>query len=157
MWNVALTAEEIKKTWNKHSRNKQLLTSANPKVAAKQKQSEELAAQQNKKNIEVCTQNLVAIGKAIQAYHEEHGNYPELLSDLLSKHLTDANVLICPADKNGGKSYYPQLADPNKVVSYDYQLHTTYQKSVMETRTMFGDVTPLVRCWHHNHEKLIKP
>ena len=150
MWNVALTAEEIKKTWNKHTQNTQLLTSANLKVAARQKQSKDLAVKQKKTNIEICTHNLQEIGKAIQTYHKEHGDHPELLSDLHPKHLTDANVLICPADKKGGKSYYPQLADPNKSVSYDYQLHTTYQKSKLEMRVMFGDATPLVRCWHHN-------
>ena len=150
MWNVALSAEEIKKTWNKHSRNKKLLTSANPEVTAKQKLYREQNINENAKNIEICKHNLQAIGKAIQAYHKEHGEYPKLLSDLHPKHLSDANILICPVDKKVGSSYYPNYTDPNKPVSYDYQMHTVNQDRVLGMRTMFGDATPLVRCYHHN-------
>ena len=109
--------------------------------------------EQKKKNIEICTHNLKTIGKAIQAYHEEHGDYPEWLSDLLPKHLADANVLICPADKNGGKSIHPYTIDPKKSVSYDYQLVPKLRKGVMDTQVLFGDATPLVRCWHHSKER----
>ena len=109
-------------------------------------------AGQKKKNVEICTHNLKTIGKAIQAYHEEHGDYPEWLSDLRPKHLADANVLICPADKNGGKSIHPHTIDPKKSVSYDYQLVPKFRKGVMETQVLFGDATPLVRCLHHNEK-----
>jgi peroxiredoxin len=109
-------------------------------------------AGQKKKNVEICTHNLKTIGKAIQAYHEEHGDYPEWLSDLRPKHLADANVLICPADKNGGKSIHPYTIDPKKSVSYDYQLVPKLRKGVMETQILFGDVTPLVRCLHHDEK-----
>ena len=150
MWNVALTAEEIKKTWNKHTLNKQLLTSANPKVAARQKQSKNLAAQEKKAHIEICTHNLNTIGKAIQAYHKEHGDYPEWLSDLLPKHLADTDTLICPADKKDGEAFHPYAKELKNAISYDYQLSPKFRKSMMETQILFGDVTPLVRCLHHN-------
>ncbi len=153
MWNVALTAEEIKKTWNKHTQNTQLLTSANLKVAARQKQSKDLAVKQKKTNIEICTHNLQEIGKAIQTYHKEHGDHPEWLSDLLPKHLADADILICPADKNGGKALYTRGIDPNKPVSYSYEFFPAQRKQVQEMRTMFGDTTPLVRCMHHQIKK----
>ena len=51
--------------------------------------------EQNEKNIEICTQNLLAVGKAIEAYQKEHGDFPVWLSDLHPKHLADGNVLIC--------------------------------------------------------------
>ncbi len=109
-------------------------------------------ADQNAKNIEVCKHNLQEIGKAIQAYHKEHGDYPIWLSDLLPEHLADANILTCPADKNGGKALYVREQDPNKPVSYGYELLPAQRKQVLEAQTMFGDATPLVRCMHH-HKK----
>ena len=114
--------------------------------------AEDLAAQKEK-NIEICTHNLLAIGKAIQAYHEEHGKYPKWLSDLHPKHLADVNILICPADKKGGKPLYSRSIDPNKSVSYGYEFLPGQRKQVKEARTMFGDATPLVRCMHHQIKK----
>jgi len=154
MWRVALTAEEIKNTWNKHSLNKQLLTSAHPNGVVKQKLSTEVDPQQEEKNVEVCKHNLQEIGKAIQAYHKEHGDYPEWLSDLHPKHLADANVLICPADKKDGEAIHPYTKDPKNAISYDYQLAPKFRKSIMETQILFGDATPLVRCLHHNEKTI---
>ena len=104
----------------------------------------------HKKNIEICTHNLETIGKAIQAYHKEHGDYPQWLSDLVPKYLADEKMLLCPADKKGGQSFHPFSKDPNKSVSYDYQLAPKLRDAVMSARDIFGDVTPLVRCIHHN-------
>ena len=65
-----------------------LIGSANSEVVA------DPTAEQHEKNVEICTQNLRAIGEVIQAYQTEHGDFPEWLSDLHPKHLTDANILI---------------------------------------------------------------
>ena len=62
--------------------------------------------EQDQQNIEICTQNLTAIGKAVQAYHNEHNDFPEWLSELYPKYLSDANLLLCPVDEEGGKSAY---------------------------------------------------
>ncbi len=107
------------------------------------------------KHTETCKHNLQAIGKAIKEYHEKNGDYPEWLSDLLVEHLDDANNLICPADKNGGKALYTRAQDPNKPVSYNYELLPNQKKQVLETQIMFGDVTPLIRCMHHNEKNSI--
>ena len=115
------------------------------------------ATDQNAKNIEVCTHHLQEIGKAIQAYHKEHGDYPVWLSDLLPEHLADANLLTCPADKNGGKALYVRDQDPNKPVSYGYELLPAQRKQVLEAQTMFGDATPLVRCMHHHKKGVYDP
>ena len=106
-------------------------------------------------NIEICTQNLIAIGKAIQAYQKENGDLPEWLSDLHPKYLADSNILICPSDKNGGKALYAANVDPKMSVSYGYQFHPAYQERKNEDRLIYGDGVPLVRCRHHNISPMI--
>ena len=96
------------------------ITSANADTPA-EKPNEGLMTEQHEKNIEVCTQNLVAIGEAIQAYQKEHGDFPGWLSDLHPKHLADANTLICSADEEGGKTIFSLNTDPKMPVSYGYQ------------------------------------
>ena len=49
-----------------------LLTSAYADTPV-EKLKEDFPTKQNEKNIELCTQNLVAIGKALQTYRKEHG------------------------------------------------------------------------------------
>ena len=100
-------------------------------------------------NVEICKQHLVEIGKAIQAYHDENGDFPEWLSALHPRYLPDANLLLCPADKVGGKALFPPNIDPKMPVSYGYGLHPGYRESTPINRAMYGDVLPLVRCRHH--------
>lgn len=104
---------------------------------------------QDQKYIEICTQNMLAIGKAIQTYKKEHDDFPEWLSELHPKYLSDASVLLCPADKLGGKPIFTINADPNMPVSYGYQFHPRYREGTQENRAIYGDVIPLVRCRHH--------
>ena len=127
-------------------------------------------SEMHERNIELCTQNLIAIGKAIQTYQKEHGDFPERLSDLHPKYLPDASVFICPADDEDGKAgFLPntdlvaiskiigrigflQDIDPRMPVSYTYELAPEYRDKKNEQRLVFGDVIPLVRCWHHVNE-----
>ncbi len=119
------------------------------------------------RNIELCTQNLIAIGKAIQTYQKEHEDFPERLSDLHPKYLPDASVFICSADDEEGKAgFLPNIdlvaigkiigrigflgdIEPRMPVSYGYELAPEYREKKIEQRLVFGDVIPLVRCWHH--------
>ncbi len=103
-------------------------------------------------NVEICEQHLLEIGKAIQAYQQEHGDFPEWLSDLYPKYLPDADALLCPADENSGKPYFLINTDPKMSVSYDYQFHPQYRASKTEERIMYGDVLPFVRCRHHENQ-----
>ncbi|MCY3549500.1 MAG: hypothetical protein OXH39_03490 [Candidatus Poribacteria bacterium] len=48
-----------------------LMASANADTPV-EKPSEDLTEAQSQKNIEICTQNLVTIGKAVEAYKKEH-------------------------------------------------------------------------------------
>ena len=127
-------------------------------------------SEMHERNIELCTQNLIAIGKAIQIYQKEHDDFPEWLSDLYPKYLTDAQVFICPADDEDGKAgFLPNIdlvaiskiigrigflrdIDSRMPVSYGYQLAPEYRDKKNEQRLVFGDVIPLVRCRHHVNE-----
>ena len=117
-----------------------------------EKPNESLMAEQHEKNVEICTQNLVAIGKAVEAYKKKHGDFPEWLSELYPKYLPDTNTLICPADEEGGKTIFSLNTDPKMPVSYGYQFHPEYRKEKSEQREIYGDVIPLVRCRHHPNE-----
>lgn len=114
-----------------------------------EKPSEDLAETQDQKNIEICTQNLLAIGKAIEIYQKDHGDLPEWLSELHPKYLQDANLLLCPADEGSGKPIFTHNADPKMPVSYGYQFHPEYREEKAQQRKAYGDAMPLVRCRHH--------
>ncbi len=58
------------------------------------------------KNIEICKQHLVEIGKAVEDYKKEHDDFPEWLSELHPKYLPDTNLLLCPADEGSGKPIF---------------------------------------------------
>ena len=116
--------------------------------------SKDLITEQHEKNIEICTQNLVAIGKAVEAYKKEHGDFPKWLSELHPKYLPDANLLLCPADEESGKPLFSSNADPKMPVSYDYQFHPENRAEKNEERLVYGDAIPLVRCFHHLNEDL---
>ena len=111
-----------------------------------------LKSQQVDKNVAICKQHLIEIGKAIQAYQKEHDDLPEWLSDLYPNYLSDANLLLCPADENGGKTYFLVNKDPKMSISYDYQFHPKYREEKTEERLMYGEVLPLVRCRHHEDQ-----
>ena len=108
--------------------------------------------QEQQKNIEICTQNLLVIGGAIQTYQNEQGDLPEWLSDLHPKYLPDPDILICPADTSGGKAGYPLNVDPNMSVSYGYEFHPEYRTYKNRQRLVYGDDMPLVRCRHHTND-----
>ena len=104
----------------------------------------------DERNIELCTQNLIAIGMAIQTYQKEYENFPEWISDLHPKYLTDAHVFICPADDKDGKAgFHPNIdfvaiskeigrtgslrdIDPRMPVSYRYELAPEYRDKKSE-------------------------
>ena len=128
-----------------------LITSASADTPA-EKPNEGPMTEQHEKNIEICAQNLVAIGKAVEAYKKEHEDFPEWLSELHPKYLPDANLLLCPADELGGKPVFSSNADPKMPVSYGYQFHPEYRAGKSEERVVYGDVIPLARCRHHKDQ-----
>lgn len=127
-----------------------MMTFANLEVTA-QGDIANFDAEQEAKNIEICTQNLIAIGKSIQIYQKDKGDYPKWLSDLHHpKYLPDPDILICPSDRDRGEAVLPRNVDPKMPVSYGYQFHPEYRGDrITDRRLIYGDVVPLVRCRHH--------
>lgn len=97
----------------------------------------------------ICTQHLVAIGEALQAYEKDHDDYPKWLSDLHPHYLRDASILVCPADEEKGIPILPYDEDPNLPVSYEYEIRPEYRVWIDEERRVYGDTNPIVRCPHH--------
>lgn len=113
-------------------------------------ENESLITEQESQNLKICTQNLVAIGEALQTYEKEHDNFPEWLSELYPKYLIDENHLICPADEDQGVPILPYDTDPNLPVSYNYDCDPEYyQQWLKKERHIYGDANPIVRCPHH--------
>ncbi|RKU12819.1 hypothetical protein C6503_16675 [Candidatus Poribacteria bacterium] len=109
-----------------------------------------LTPEEQEENIEICTQNLIKLGKSIEAYLEVNGDYPEWLSDLYHpRYLPDPDVLICPADRMGGRAGFARNIDPKMPVSYGYQFRSQHRERIQENRTLYGNGVPLIRCRHH--------
>ena len=130
-----------------------LVTTATAQVQIPAERLEEafvLTPEEQEKNIEICTQNLIKLGKSIEAYLEVNGDYPEWLSDLYHpRYLPDPDALICPADRMGGRAGFARNIDPKMPVSYGYQFRSQYRERIQENRTLYGDGVPLIRCRHH--------
>ena len=113
-------------------------------------EDESLLTEQESQDLKTCAQNLITIGKALQTYKKEHGDFPEWLSELHPKYLTNPNVLICPADEEQGVPILPYNTDPNLPVSYSYDYDPEYYRQWLKhERNVYADANPIVRCPHH--------
>ncbi len=113
-------------------------------------EDESLITEQESQNLKTCARNLIAIGKALQAYEKEHGDFPKWLSELHPKYLTNPKTLICPADEDRGVPILPYDTDPNLPVSYNYDCAPEYyQQWLKNERNVYDDANPIVRCPHH--------
>jgi tetratricopeptide (TPR) repeat protein len=103
--------------------------------------------------LKTCAEHLSAIGTALQAYEKEHADFPEWLSELHPKYLSDADALICPADEDQGIPILPYNSDPNLPGSYYYEFDPGYREWINGERSVYDDANPIVRCKHHaNHD-----
>ena len=103
--------------------------------------------------LKTCAEHLSAIGTALQAYEKEHADFPEWLSELHPKYLSDTDALICPADEDQGIPILPYNSDPNLPGSYDYEFDPDYREWINEELRVYDDANPIVRCKHHaNHD-----
>ena len=113
-------------------------------------EDESLLTEQESRNLKTCAQNLIAIGKALQTYEKEHANFPEWLSELHPKYLTNPDALICPADADRGVPILSYNIDPNLPVSYNYDCDPEYyQQWLKHERHVYTDANPIIRCPHH--------
>ncbi|MGD8499956.1 MAG: M56 family metallopeptidase, partial [Phycisphaerales bacterium] len=103
-----------------------------------------------------CAENLEAIYVALKEYEEDKGRMPDWLSQLVPLRL-GPQTLFCTRDSNRKSGYWP---DPNMPCSYCYELNPTQLGSrppldktmrhyKNQQRDFFGDVVPVVRCFHH--------
>ena len=139
------------------------LTLTNTNFVSAQVTEEKVANDDKIDHVEICTKHLQEIGKALKAYHKDHNKYPKLLSDLHPEYLKDKAYLLCPADKDNGNPklrgnprYVPDPKIDGEIpTSYDYQLHHAfgYEPYINADRAFYGDVVPIVRCWHHQSNK----
>lgn len=121
-------------------------------------EDESLLTEQESKNLKTCMHNLAAIGEALQTYEKEHGDFPEWLSELHPKFLTNPNALICLADEEQGVPIVPYNTDPNLPVSYNYDCDPEYyQRWLKKERHVYSDANPIVRCPHHVNPEADSP
>ncbi len=103
-----------------------------------------------------CAGNLLVIYAALKAYEADQGRMPDWLCELVPDYLED-EVLHCPADPTHTTSYW---RDPELPCSYCYELNPselrgappldkTMRDYKLAQRRLFGDVVPIVRCFHH--------
>ncbi len=113
-------------------------------------EDESFITEQESQNLKTCAQNLAAIGEALHAYKKKHGDFPEWLSELHPKYLTNPNAFVCPADEDQGVPILPYDTDPNLPVSYNYDCDPEYyQQWLKHERNVYADANPIVRCPHH--------
>jgi len=120
---------------------------------------------------EMCAANLRRIGKAIQQYKSDHDDVPDGFADLFPDYLQDSSVLVCPADRSGGKPL-ARAADPNMRCSYAYMFGPgtqavngynvalpvdfparegmTWKDARKLQLEYYGGMVPIVRCPHHS-------
>jgi beta-lactamase regulating signal transducer with metallopeptidase domain/regulation of enolase protein 1 (concanavalin A-like superfamily) len=103
-----------------------------------------------------CAEKLRIIYAALVKYQEDKGQMPHWLSDLVPDYL-GAETLFCPDDPSHRTRFWP---DPKLPCSYCYELNPTelhrqppFDKTMCHYKTLqrklFGDVVPIVRCFHH--------
>ncbi len=106
-------------------------------------------------DFETCAKNLREVYAALRKYEEAKGTVPDWLSDLVPDYLSGEG-LFCPDDPSHRTRYWP---DPKLPCSYCYELSAsrfvpalrgTMRNHKVLQRGLFGDVVPIVRCFHHS-------
>lgn len=107
-----------------------------------------------------CVENLKKIDAALQEYRRDHGQVPQWLSDLVPNYLSQ-ETLFCPNDPAHKASYAP---DPKLPCSYSWQLSPSRPSTgtalscrdwKAQQAELFGGVVPMVRCAHHNVQRVL--
>ncbi len=112
---------------------------------------------------EKCTQNMLKIYKAIQAYRHDHKALPNWISDLVPDYLKDESALLCPVAARTGAQDPFGIKDPKVKTSYLYEFcaheipgaiwggskMTMQTWKQLEMGLVGGDV-PMLRCHLHS-------
>jgi hypothetical protein len=115
-------------------------------------------------DMQTCGENLRKIYAAIKQYEKDRGQLPDWLSDLVPGYLS-AETLFCPEDTGHTSLYAP---DPKLPCSYGWQFSgkpippghdptgkTLYRDWKVEQVKNFGDIVPMVRCYHHGSNRIL--
>jgi peroxiredoxin len=115
-------------------------------------------------DMQACAENLKKIYAAIKQYEKDKGKLPDWLSDLVPNYLS-SETLFCPEDAGHKSPYSP---DPKLPCSYGWQFsakpippgwdptgRTLYRDWKVEQIKLFGDVVPMVRCYHHGSGRVL--
>src|SRR5436190_23346364 len=116
----------------------------------------------------ICTEQLRALGRALDNYQRQHGELPPHLSDLYPQYVDNLALFHCPTDPSSGDPLFSELADPKMPISYVYALNkervpphlgfwlvpessaeVTWRDVAVMQRRYFGDRVPAIRCRHH--------
>lgn len=114
--------------------------------------------------MQTCTENLQKISTAIKKYKKDKGKLPDWLSDLVPDYLS-SETLLCSSDAKHKSPYSP---DPRLPCSYGWQFsakpippgwdptgRTLYRDWKIQQVKLFGDVVPMVRCYHHTSKRVL--
>ena len=114
--------------------------------------------------MQTCAENLKKIYTAIKKYEKDKGKLPDWLSDLVPDYLS-SKTLLCPKDARHKSPYSP---DPKLPCSYGWQFsakpiplgwdptgRTLYRDWKNQQVELFGDVVPMVRCYHRTSKRVL--
>lgn len=102
------------------------------------------------RRMQTCERQLRELHRGLQAYHRDHGDYPERLGMLYPKYVRDERTFTCPSAlvriREGRLGYPVQLG--KRTVASAYLLSFLSQEHEAMRRWR-GGVTPLVICDQH--------
>ena len=114
--------------------------------------------------MQTCAAGLKKIYAAIKKFEVDKGQLPDWLSDLVPDYL-GSEMLLCPEDTRHMSPYSP---DPKLPCSYGWQFSakpiplgwdptrgTVYRHWKVEQVKLFGDIVPMVRCYHHGSGRVL--
>ena len=124
--------------------------------------------------IDVCTERLKTIHRALVKYEQKNHQWPGYLSDLVPEYLSEPAALRDPADRGIGELGSDEAhADPKYRVSFSYERNSEVSNGLAQPlgpfpkpdtpntswgswrlvnghmEYFFGDQVPIVRCYHH--------
>jgi len=120
----------------------------------------------------VCISNLKQLGMAFQMYYEDNEGLP-VWASAIKPYAGDTRIFLCPCDGSKGQRLdktgeFDAFRDPYLPLSYLYEFCpipyptadwgadyegqpdglTMYQVKMYDLR-LYGEKTPLLRCWQH--------
>lgn len=114
--------------------------------------------------MQACAANFRKIQAAIRKYKKDKGELPNWLSNLVPDYITN-DALLCPKDARHKSPYSP---DPKLPCSYGWQFsakpipsgwdptsRTLYRDWKIQQVELFGDIVPMVRCYHHDSKRVL--